>query len=200
MHRLICTFVVRIWLKQVFSWRGSNYFIFARSSFFFFFAVFRPTTGLQRLKFATHDVFLFKFFIWKCFARILNSQGPKFANISKDKNSVELPHDKTNKMACAPSEDSDQPGHLPSLIRVFAVRMMKAWTLSYPLSAQRRLWSDWADAMADLSLRWAHMPFCWFCHEAARLSSFNLSHIMRKCVFRGVRPGGTQTGLLRYRG
>ena len=33
----------------------------------------------------------------------------------------ELPHDKTNKMACAPSEDSDQPGHLPSLIRVFAV-------------------------------------------------------------------------------
>ena len=25
-------------------------------------------------------------------------------------------HDKTNKMACAPSEDSDQPGHPPSLI------------------------------------------------------------------------------------
>ena len=21
-----------------------------------------------------------------------------------------------------------------------------------------------ADAKADLSLRWAHMPFCWFCH------------------------------------
>ena len=32
---------------------------------------------------------------------------------------------------------------------------------------QRRLWSNWADAQADLSLRWAHMPFCWFCHEAA---------------------------------
>ena len=29
-------------------------------------------------------------------------------------------HDKTNKMTCAPCEDSDQPGHLPSLIRVFA--------------------------------------------------------------------------------
>ena len=54
---------------------------------------------------------------------------------------------------CAPSEDSDQPGHPPSLIRVFAVRMKKAWVLSYPLSAQRRLWSDWADAQADLSLR-----------------------------------------------
>ena len=35
---------------------------------------------------------------------------------------IEAPHDKTNKMACAPSEDSDQPGHPPSLIRVFAVR------------------------------------------------------------------------------
>ena len=39
----------------------------------------------------------------------------------------------------AHSEDSDQPGHPPSLIRVFAVRMKKAWALSYPLSAQRRL-------------------------------------------------------------
>ena len=71
-------------------------------------------------------------------------------------------HDKTNKMAFTPSEDSDQPGHLPSLIRGFAVCMKEDWVLSYPLSAQRRLWSDWADAQADLSLRWAHMPFCWF--------------------------------------
>ena len=28
----------------------------------------------------------------------------------------EPPHDKTNKMACAPNEDSDQLGHPPSLI------------------------------------------------------------------------------------
>ena len=41
-------------------------------------------------------------------------------------------------------------------LRVFAVRMEKAWVLSYPLSAQRRLWSDWADVHSDLSLRWAH--------------------------------------------
>ena len=46
----------------------------------------------------------------------------------------ESPHD-----TCAASEDSDQPGHPPSLIRVFAVRMKKAWVLSYPLSTQRRL-------------------------------------------------------------
>ena len=71
--------------------------------------------------------------------------------------SYEPPHDKTNKVACAPSEYSDQPGHPPSLISVFAVRMKKAWILSYPLSAQRRLWSDWADAQADLSLRLVHI-------------------------------------------
>ena len=70
-------------------------------------------------------------------------------------------------MACVPSEDSDQPGHLPSLIRLFAVRMKKHWVISYPLSALPRLWSDWVDAQADPSLCWAHMPFCWFCHEAA---------------------------------
>ena len=31
------------------------------------------------------------------------------------------PHDKTNKMICAPSEDADQPGHPPRVIRAFAV-------------------------------------------------------------------------------
>ena len=63
---------------------------------------------------------------------------------------------------CAPSEYSDQPGHPPSLISVFAVRMKKAWDLSYPLRAQRRLWSDWADAQAGLSLCWAHSHFVGF--------------------------------------
>ena len=41
---------------------------------------------------------------------------------------------------------------------VFAVRITKRWVLSFPLRAQRRLWSDWADAQAGPSLRWAHMP------------------------------------------
>ena len=34
-------------------------------------------------------------------------------------------HDKTNKMTCAPREDSDQPGHPPSLIRVVSVHFMR---------------------------------------------------------------------------
>ena len=36
---------------------------------------------------------------------------------------------KNNKMTYAPSKDSDQPGHPPSLIRVFGVRMKKHWVL-----------------------------------------------------------------------
>ena len=47
---------------------------------------------------------------------------------------------------CVSIEDSDQPGHPPSLIRVFTVHMKKPCVLSYPLSAQQRLWSDWVDA------------------------------------------------------
>ena len=53
-------------------------------------------------------------------------------------------HGKTNKMACAPSEDSDQPGH-------------------------------------DLSLSWAHMSFCWFCHDAAHIRG-PLRRTKRKCL------------------
>ena len=52
--------------------------------------------------------------------------------------------------------------HLPSLIRIFAVRMKKSLVLSYQLSAQRRFWSDWADAQADLSLGWARTHFVGF--------------------------------------
>ena len=51
----------------------------------------------------------------------------------------------------------------------FTVRMKKHWVPSYPLSALRRLWSDWVDVQADPSLCWAHMPFCWFCRAAAVL-------------------------------
>ena len=49
---------------------------------------------------------------------------------------TEPQHDKANKMTCAPSEDSDQPEHPPSLIRDFAVRMKKHWALNYLLSTQ----------------------------------------------------------------
>ena len=147
---------------------------------------------------------------------------------SKNLKRNEPPHDKTNKMACAPGEDSDQPGHPPSLIRVFVVCLKKSWVLSCPLSTQRRFWSDWAGAQANLSLRWAHMPFCWFCREVAQMpfwihQVYSLSYPCSKqqrgwsnCMdvqallfiydprhektcLRSFWPGKTQTGLLCYR-
>ena len=30
-------------------------------------------------------------------------------------------------------------------------------------------WLDWANAKADLCLRFAHKSFCWFCHAAAHI-------------------------------
>ena len=81
-------------------------------------------------------------------------------------------HDNTFKMACAPCEDSDQPGHPPSLIRVFAMRSVVAKGPMLSSCGQRRFWSDWADAQAGLSLRWAHMTFCRFCHALAHSFPF----------------------------
>ena len=110
---------------------------------------------------------------------------------------------------CAPSEDSDQPG--PSLIRIFAVRMKKAWVLSYPLSAQRRPWSDWVDAQADLSLCWVHSHFVGFVMRWLSLKQvqkkrkwFKLNVIRKPCHKKtclwGQWPGSkTQTGLFSYR-
>ena len=71
---------------------------------------------------------------------------------------IEPPHDKTNKMTVRPAKTQVSLG-IRSVWSVFAVRMKKAWVLSYPLSAQRRLWSAWADAHADLSLHWGAQSF-----------------------------------------
>ena len=52
--------------------------------------------------------------------------------------------DKTTKMTCA-----------PTLIRDVTVRMK----------------TDWANALADLSLCWSHGSFCWFCHALTQMHS-----------------------------
>ena len=62
----------------------------------------------------------------------------------------------------APSEDSDQSRHPPSLIRVFAVRSVGSLGPNAFSCGQRRLWSDWADAQVDPSLCWAPSHFVGF--------------------------------------
>ena len=80
----------------------------------------------------------------------------------------------TNKMACGQAETQISLGIRP-VWSVFAVRLKKAWVLSYPLSTQRKLWSAWA----DLSFRWAHIPFCRFCHVLAHMRVIDESLIDR---------------------
>ena len=54
---------------------------------------------------------------WRVYKIFTNKKLLKLVSILN-----EPPRDKTNNVTCAPSEESDQPGHPPSLIRVFAVR------------------------------------------------------------------------------
>ena len=67
---------------------------------------------------------------------------------------LEPQHDKTNKMVYASSEDSDQLGQQPSLIRVFAVHSVGSSGPSVSSLGQWRLQSDWADAQAHRSHAW----------------------------------------------
>ena len=70
-------------------------------------------------------------------------------------------HNKINiLMTCALSEDSDQPGHSPSLIRE---SQFSAWRSVGSLATHKddkgahwRFLSNWLDAQADLILRWVY--------------------------------------------
>ena len=63
----------------------------------------------------------------------------------------ESAHDKTYKVAREPSEDSDQTGHPPSLIRVFAVRMKKLGSLATHWAHSE----DWSDSGCPV---WSESP------------------------------------------
>ena len=82
--------------------------------------------------------------------------------------SFEQVHDKTIKMTCVPSEDSDQPGHPPvwSESSVFAQRVAKVPMLPHADSEA----SDQTGWMPRLiCLHWMHRSFCWFCLAAAHV-------------------------------
>ena len=100
-------------------------------------------------------------------------------------------HDKTNKVSVRPAKTQISLGIHP-VWSVFAVCMKKAKVLSYPLSAQRRLWSDWVDAQADLSLCLAHTYFVgfvmsqlifFFCLCQLQSSLPNIPHACTECAW-----------------
>ena len=149
------------------------------------------------LKIST-NCFLFFFVSTKCLSMQLQPKNLRHRS-SSWASIYEPPQTHQNRQNdCAPSQDSDQSGHPPSLIRVFAVRSMGSYqyidycVASHVVICNCITWemnkfgipakdpsflhadsedcSDWADAQGDLSLRWVHMPFCWFCHEMAHIA------------------------------
>ena len=71
---------------------------------------------------------------------------------------IEPPHDKTNKMTVCPAKTQISLGIRP----VWSESSLCAqWIAKDPslLHADRE----------DSCLPWVHMPFCWFCHEAAHI-------------------------------
>ena len=90
-----------------------------------------------------------------------------------------------NQIECATSEDSDQPGHPPSQIRVFVVRSMGSYLGPRFLHAESEDWSDWANAKADLSSLGAH-SLCWFCHVMAQLCLQPLNTRPKSCCYQRV--------------
>ena len=90
-----------------------------------------------------------------------------------------------------------EPGHPTSLIRVFAVRMKKAWVLIHITthSDDSKDWSDWLDTQADLSLRWAHRSFVWFFHTSAQNKFAEYEPPHDKTNKMTMRPAKTQISL-----
>ena len=75
---------------------------------------------------------------------------------------IEPQHDKTNRMTCAPSEDSDQTGWM--------LRLCAQWVAQVPVLHADSEDSDQAGRMPGLiCLFWVHVSFCWFCHAQAQL-------------------------------
>ena len=74
---------------------------------------------------------------------------------------------KTYLRKSAPSEGSDQPAHSCNLIRLFPGCVLDSQEWKVSSCGQWRLWSDCADAQADLSLRLANISDSTFPRNAA---------------------------------
>ena len=163
MRRLICVFVVCICHKQVFSWRGS---------YMMMLKILR--NGTPKI----NAVIILRVVSKSCRQ---NDKGAVWSGstlvvqtfLSKSRYFFGWLHylshrmTKPTKWHVRPVKTQISLGIRP-VWSVFAVRMKKYWVLSYPLRAQWRLWSDWANAQADLSLHCAQ-SFSWFCHEVSHL-------------------------------
>ena len=92
----------------------------------------------------------------------------------------EPPHDKTNKLSMRPAKAQIIMG---ICLRVFSARSVGSLGLKVSSCEHRRLWSDWADAQADLSLRWAHTQFVGFVMSRLRYVSITALGLFIICSY-----------------
>ena len=109
-------------------------------------------------------------------------------NLKGKMTSHELWHDKTNKVTVHPAKTQISLGIRP----VWSESSLGAqWVAKDPsfLHVDSEDWSDWADAQADLSLRWAHSHFVGFVMsqltwwDKMKSVTIYMSLITRKSVF-----------------
>ena len=89
--------------------------------------------------------------------------------------------DKTNEMTVRPAKTQISLGICP----VWSESSLSAWIKLGSLAthwAHSKDWPDWADAQADLSLRWAHMTFNCFFHTAAQIIPYFISQKYHKIL------------------
>ena len=105
-----------------------------------------------------------KFVMTECSKTQIRLTGPNYDTHKWILSSLSRLMTKPTKWLCAQRRLSIHPVWSKSSLCV-------QWVDKDPsfLHADNEDWSDWAGAQADLSLRWAHMPFCRFSHEAAHL-------------------------------
>ena len=85
-----------------------------------------------------------------------------------------LLHDKSNKMTCSPSEYSDKPGNLPSLVPVVTVRMKKPWVLiaTHWTHSEDSGQTGWMPCLIWV-FAWCTNHFFLFCHASAQMVLMN---------------------------
>ena len=108
--------------------------------------------------------------IWVCtVCHSSSSISGTSTNIKMDLFKFEPAHNKTYNKTYATSEDSDQPVHLHSLLRVFTDCMCLLQPPGYSKRDKGESLTYWVDVQADLSLCWLQRLYCRFCCALAHL-------------------------------
>ena len=95
-----------------------------------------------------------------------------YSNIGHD-NSFSIHHEMSHRMT--------KPTKWPVRQR----RLRSAWASAQSDQSSLFAWrwtGSLADAQANLSLCWAHMPFWWFCHATAQIAEYKMMQMKRFIV------------------